>query len=130
MTVDEAIAELAFAAVSDPWEQAQCQARDVLVAELTRLRAMQTRRDALKDLTRMTEEVGGYDREFAAPATDPAVLGLVEALKALLIAVRYAGIREFGTPDEPNPCWEARIPPQFVTDAESALAKWEASRDH
>ena len=44
---------------------------------------------------------------------------VVEALKALLVAVCYnTKIKEFG---KDNPCWEARVPVQFVEDAHKAL---------
>lgn len=47
---------------------------------------------------------------------------LIEALRNLVTAVRYAEpLKEFGTPDAPNPCFEARVPAFFVQQAEMAL---------
>jgi hypothetical protein len=49
---------------------------------------------------------------------------LYEALRELLVAVRYADPpKDFGAPHESNFCHEARIPVDFVTIAERALAK-------
>lgn len=49
---------------------------------------------------------------------------LYEALRELLVAVRFADPpKDYGTPEEPNLCHEARIPTDFVTIAERALAK-------
>lgn len=47
----------------------------------------------------------------------------LEALKALITAVTYhAPPKDFGTPEEPNLCWEARVPIEFVTRANEALS--------
>lgn len=49
---------------------------------------------------------------------------LLDALKALLVAVTYSTPPvEFGTPDDPNPGFEARVPVDFVTEANAAIAK-------
>lgn len=51
---------------------------------------------------------------------------------SMFTAVTYAGKRDFGTPEEPNVCWEARIPPEFVDRLEAAItstAEAAAARD-
>lgn len=47
---------------------------------------------------------------------------LKTALQELLVAVCYkTPTVDFGTDKEPNPCYEARVPVQFVHDAHQAL---------
>ena len=60
----------------------------------------------------------------AALAASPPDRGeLRKALKDLLIAVTYAApAKDYGQPDDPNPCYEARVPVAFVQRAEAALA--------
>ena len=55
---------------------------------------------------------------------------VVEALEALLVAVCYkTPTVDFGTKKEPNPCYEARVPVQFVHDAHKALTSIKAGKD-
>lgn len=55
---------------------------------------------------------------------------VVEALQALLVAVCYkTPTVDFGTQKEPNPCYEARVPVQFVHDAHKALDSIKAGKD-
>ena len=55
---------------------------------------------------------------------------VVEALEALLVAVCYkTPTVDFGTKKEPNPCYEARVPVQFVHDAHKALNSIKAGKD-
>jgi hypothetical protein len=66
------------------------------------------------------------DAVFDAGALAALVPDLLEALKALVIAVTYnEPPRDFGTPDDPNPCYEARVPVGFVDKARAAIAKAE-----
>jgi hypothetical protein len=54
---------------------------------------------------------------------------VVEALKALLVAVTYAEPpKDYGTAGDPNLCFEARVPVQFVDDARAAIAAYEGER--
>lgn len=47
---------------------------------------------------------------------------LKTALQELLVAVCYkTPTVDFGTDKEPNPCYEARVPVQFVHDAHQAI---------
>lgn len=56
-------------------------------------------------------------------------LSVVEALEALLVAVCYkTPTVDYGTKEEPNPCYEARVPVQFVHDAHKALAAQPSDR--
>ena len=64
----------------------------------------------------------GYRAGQAASAER--IKALEEALSDLLVAVTYtAPPVDFGTPDDPNPGFEARIPVDFVNIARAALAK-------
>lgn len=49
---------------------------------------------------------------------------LLEALTALKIAIEYtAPPTDFGTPGDPNPCFECRIPVAFLDEARAAITK-------
>lgn len=51
---------------------------------------------------------------------------VLEALKDLLVAVKFKSPPvNFGTDNDPNLCWEARVPIAFVEVAEKAIAKAE-----
>ena len=51
---------------------------------------------------------------------------LLDALKALLVAVKFVGApSNYGTPEDPNPCFEARVPVGFVSEAEAAILRAE-----
>lgn len=53
---------------------------------------------------------------------------LIEALRAARIAITYVSPpKDFGTPDDPNPCYEARVPVAFVEQIDRALSKAEAA---
>jgi hypothetical protein len=51
---------------------------------------------------------------------------LLEALKAARTAICYAAPPiDYGTPDDPNPCYEARVPIAFVEQIDAAITKAE-----
>lgn len=109
--------------------------------ELHRLEAERT--DALRTCAQLKHEIAAL-RSAAAPATDPAVLGLVEALKPMVTALRryetdlfFATMEASVIADDswriPFPGYEDETDAAFITVGElraarSALAKWEASR--
>lgn len=71
-------------------------------------------------LSSATSRYEDADRQLEA--AEQQVKALEEALRALLTAVTYtAPPKEYGTPDDPNPCYEARVPVQFVIEARAAL---------
>ena len=46
---------------------------------------------------------------------------LVEALRDLVLAVKFVDeVKDFGN-KEPNPCYEARVPVDFIYNAQQAL---------
>lgn len=53
---------------------------------------------------------------------------LVDTLINLLNAVKYVGVlKNYGTEENVNFCWEARVPTGFVNDAEQAIAKFKVN---
>ena len=48
---------------------------------------------------------------------------LMTALNDLINAVTYSHKEDFGTLEEPNMCWVARVPVEFIDNAKSAYAQ-------
>lgn len=48
---------------------------------------------------------------------------LIRAVKDLLVAVKFAGTKDYGGPTDPNICYEARVPIGFVICVDEALSK-------
>jgi hypothetical protein len=49
---------------------------------------------------------------------------LIAALTAARTAICFKSPPvDFGTPDDPNPCYEARVPVAFIEQIDAALAK-------
>lgn len=72
--------------------------------------------EAGAEITRLQEQVAASEAHAA---------GLVEALKACVTAIEYnAPPVDFGTPDDPNPCYECRIPVAFPNEARAALTAY------
>lgn len=71
-------------------------------------------------------QVGGVCSEADARLI-AAAPELLNTLRALLVAVTYSAppVNFGGTEDDPNFCWSARIPVQFVDEARAAVAKAE-----
>lgn len=77
-----------------------------------------------------TEEAEAAISAISTPPASDTLAELREALRGLITAVRFADPpRNFGTEEDPNLCHEARVPIDFVTIAEAALAKTETPRD-
>jgi len=85
--------------------------------------------EAADEITRQREVIETWKRECdkleaerdRADAAEAHAAGLVEALKACVTAIEYNSPPvDFGTPDDPNPCYECRIPVAFTNEARAA----------
>jgi hypothetical protein len=85
---------------------------------------------ALQQLSKQGEDYIWRPCDAALPVIERAMAriaadaDLLAELRALVTAVTYVTPpTDFGTPDEPNPCFEARVPVEFVDRARAAIAR-------
>ncbi len=67
-------------------------------------------------------------RDKSSPSERPENMNTATALRELLTAVTFMPPRNYGTADDPNHCYGARVPVEFVDNAAAALRKVASER--